>query len=109
MQETQETRLQSPGQEEPLEEETAAHSSILVWKIPWPQEPGSHSPGDRKELETTKWLSIHTYTHTTEKGGPRQTPGREDDSGSICDFPQIVLNISYVQKHILKATTSSDM
>ena len=26
--------------EDPLEEEMAAHSSILAWKIPWTEEPG---------------------------------------------------------------------
>ena len=33
-------KLQSPGEEDPLEEETAPHSSILAWKIPWTEEPG---------------------------------------------------------------------
>ena len=28
------------GQEDPLEEEMATHSSILAWKIPWTEEPG---------------------------------------------------------------------
>ena len=28
------------GQEEPLEEEMATHSSILAWRIPWTEEPG---------------------------------------------------------------------
>ena len=32
--------VQSLGQEGPLEEEMAAHSSILAWRIPWTQEPG---------------------------------------------------------------------
>ena len=36
----QETQVQSLGQEDPLEEEMATHSSILVWKIPWTEEPG---------------------------------------------------------------------
>ena len=40
MQETQETRVRSLDQEDPLEEEVAAHSSILAWKIPWTDEPG---------------------------------------------------------------------
>ena len=35
MQETQETQVHSLGQEDPLEEEMATHSSILAWKIPW--------------------------------------------------------------------------
>ena len=40
IQETQETRVQSVGQEDPLEEEMATHSSILAWEIPWTEEPG---------------------------------------------------------------------
>ena len=40
MQETQETWVRSLGQEDPLEEEMATHSRILVWKIPWTEDPG---------------------------------------------------------------------
>ena len=40
MQEMQETQVRSLGQEDPLEEEMAIHSSILAWKIPWTEEPG---------------------------------------------------------------------
>jgi len=29
-----------PGLEDPLEEGTATHSSILAWRIPWTEEPG---------------------------------------------------------------------
>ena len=36
----QETWLQSLGQEDPLEEGMAIHSSILAWRIPWTEEPG---------------------------------------------------------------------
>ena len=36
----QKTRVQSLGQEDPLEKEMAAHSSTLAWKIPWMEEPG---------------------------------------------------------------------
>ena len=35
-----ERRSQSLGQEDPLEEEMATHSSILSWKIPWTEELG---------------------------------------------------------------------
>ena len=35
----QETRVQSPGQEDLLEKEMATHSSILAWKIPRTEEP----------------------------------------------------------------------
>ena len=37
---TQETQVQSLGQEDPLEKEMASHSSILAWRIPWTEEPG---------------------------------------------------------------------
>ena len=40
MQEPQETLVQSLGQEDPLEEGMATHSSILAWRVPWTEEPG---------------------------------------------------------------------
>ena len=39
MRETEETQFQSLGWEDPLEKEMAACSSILAWKIPWPDDP----------------------------------------------------------------------
>ena len=36
----QETRVRSLGQEDPLEEEMATHSSILALEILWTEEPG---------------------------------------------------------------------
>ena len=35
-----ETQVQSLGWEDPLENESATHSSILDWRIPWTEEPG---------------------------------------------------------------------
>ena len=40
MQEPQATWVQSLGQEDPLEEGIATHSSVLAWRIPWKEEPG---------------------------------------------------------------------
>ena len=40
MQETEEMPVQSLGQEDPLEEKKATHSSILAWRIPWTEESG---------------------------------------------------------------------
>ena len=40
MQEPQETCVQSLGQEGPLDKAMATHSSILLWRIPWREEPG---------------------------------------------------------------------
>ena len=36
----QETRVQSLGLKDTLEEGMATHSSILAWRIPWTEEPG---------------------------------------------------------------------
>jgi len=36
------------GQEDPLEEEMANHSSVLAWKIPWTEEPGGLQSGVAK-------------------------------------------------------------
>ena len=40
MQETEETQVWSLSREDPLEEGTATHSSILAWRIPWTEESG---------------------------------------------------------------------
>ena len=37
-------QVRSLGQEGPLEEGMAAHSSIPAWKIPWTEEPGGLQP-----------------------------------------------------------------
>ena len=39
MQDMQETQVRPLGQEDPLEEGSATHSSILAWRIPWTEEP----------------------------------------------------------------------
>ena len=55
-----------PGQEDPLEEESAAHFSILVWRIPWTEEPGElWSRGSQKsqtrlrhKIKTQCWILV---------------------------------------------------
>ena len=42
----------SLGQEEPLEKEMAAHSSILAWEISWREEPGGSPWGCKKSAMT---------------------------------------------------------
>ena len=53
-----ETQVRSLGQENPLEKETAAHSSILAWEIPWAEEPSGLGGG--KELDMSERLTTHT-------------------------------------------------
>ena len=59
MQTMQEMQVQSLGQEDPLEEEMATHSSFLAWKIPLTEEPGGlHSMGPQKvKLSTDIYLA----------------------------------------------------
>ena len=40
MQELQETWVRSLSREDPMEEDTATHSNIRAWRIPWTEEPG---------------------------------------------------------------------
>ena len=39
------------GQEDPMEEGMATHSSILGWKTPWTEEPGGLPSCGRKKLD----------------------------------------------------------
>ena len=52
MKEMPETEVQSLGQEDPLEEEMATHSSISAWKIPWTKESAGQQSKDSHESET---------------------------------------------------------
>ena len=58
MQKMQETRVQSLGWEDPLEEEMATHSSIPAWKIPWTEKPSSPSWGCKESYMTVQ-LGTH--------------------------------------------------
>ena len=49
----QETRVQSLGQEDPLEKEMAAHSSVLAWRTPWIVESGRLRSMGLQESDTT--------------------------------------------------------
>ena len=50
----QEMWVQFLGQEDPLEEGTATHSTILAWRIPWTEEPGWLQCLGHKESDTTQ-------------------------------------------------------
>ena len=67
MQEIEETCFRTLGQEEPLEEGMATHSSMLAWRIPWTEEPdglqcvGPQSVGhDWSDLACT-YAPLHIY------------------------------------------------
>ena len=50
----QETWVQSLGREDPLEKETATHSSILAWRIPWTEEPSRLQSMGSQESDMTE-------------------------------------------------------
>ena len=60
--ETQEKRVRSLGQEDPLEKGRATHSRILAWEITWMEEPGglqSTGPQSQKQSGThTRSLTV---------------------------------------------------
>ena len=47
------TQVGSLDQEDPLEKKMTTHSSILAWRIPWPEEPGGLQSMGSPELDTT--------------------------------------------------------
>ena len=49
------------GQEDPLEKETATHSSILARKIPWTEKPRGLQFLGLQRAGTTKPLSMHAH------------------------------------------------
>ena len=64
----QETHVQSLGQEDALEKGMTTHSSILVWEIPWTEEPcGLQSMGSQRagHNQATK----HTHRHVPDSVG----------------------------------------
>ena len=49
-----------PGSADPLEEEMAAHSNILAWRIPWTEEfSGLQSTGSQRVKQPLRGLSRH--------------------------------------------------
>ena len=49
--------------EDPLGEEMITHSSILAWRIPWTEEPGSLQSIECKESDMTEHAQMHIQIH----------------------------------------------
>ena len=58
----QEMQVWSLGWEDPLVKEMATHSSILIWEIPWTEEPGGPpSMGSQKSgTRLSNWTTNHS-------------------------------------------------
>ena len=54
--------VRSLGQEDPLEEGKATHSSILAWRSPWTEKPGGYRAKDCQEVDTTR-ETARTHAH----------------------------------------------
>ena len=65
-----EMRVRSLGLKDPLEEEMAIYSIILVWRIPWTEEPGGlQSIGSQRIRHNWSNLAdMHTYYLHDSKG-----------------------------------------
>ena len=48
----QDTQVQPRGQEDPLENGMAIHSSTLAWRIPWTEKPGGLQSMGHNESDT---------------------------------------------------------
>ena len=58
----QETWVQSLGQEDPLENGSTTHSSILAWRIPWTEEPGGATIHQvTKKSDMTECLTLSLF------------------------------------------------
>ena len=74
MHEPQELQAWSLGQEDPLEVETATHSSVLAWRLPWTEElVVVYSLWGCKESDTTERLTL-TFHFFLKLGSPRGLP-----------------------------------
>ena len=66
MQETPEKWVQSLGQEDPLEEETATHSSVLAWKILWTEATVQEATKSRRRLNAQDDTELMITQQTTQ-------------------------------------------
>ena len=65
----QETRAQSPGREDPLEDSMATPSSTLAWEIPWREEPGGlQSTGSQKAGPDLAHMYVNSGSMLYSKG-----------------------------------------
>ena len=68
VQEMKEMWVQSLDWKDPLQKGIATHSNILVWRIPWTEEPGRLQFMGRKESDTTEGLTPPTGTIAPQPG-----------------------------------------
>ena len=91
-----ETWILSPGWEDPLEKETATHSSILAWRIPQTEEPGRLQDWGRQRVRHD-WA---TFTSLQKLYFfPHYTNGYISDDPPLLDFHWFILSKDYLLLH----------
>ena len=96
MQERFDPRIQSLGQEDPLEKEMATHSSIRAWKIPWTEEPGGLQSTGLQRVGVTWWLN----NNRTHQGYPYQGSAQSTHSTHLPVFPWKALYLHIIFKKL---------
>jgi len=91
----QEIWVWSLGQEDPLEEDMATHSSILAWRISWTEEPGGlQSTGlQRVGHDWVTNTHIHTHTQHSQRGDLTLVHRSAASPKNMCSPSQLVLAI----------------
>ena len=65
-------QVRSLGQEDPLEEKMATHSSILAWEILWTEEPRGLQSRGSQEQDTSQQLNHHCLCHLSTSHFPNE-------------------------------------
>ena len=92
-----EMRVQSLGQEDPLEEETATHSSSLAWRLPWVKEPGGlvepgglHTVHRVAESDTTEQLTLTpNSSQSSKKIAMEMTESLDPNNNTITNSQEV--------------------
>ena len=102
-------QIPSLGQEDPLEEEMATHSSIFAWEIPWTEKPGGpQSMGSQSQV----WLSVNTHTLHPQVIPPCEirvvfSEKKEKENGSWAADTRVLIIMKFHQNAWLKSTRTS--
>ena len=84
----QETQVRSLGQEYPLEEGMATHSSILAWRISWTEEPGRLQSIGSQTVRHGSATTTFTFTLLEQWMGSRESQARY--GSLVCFYSQAI-------------------
>ena len=104
-----ETKVQSLGQEDPLEKGMAAHSSIPAWRIPWTEEPGGLQSMESQRIEhnwaVTLLLLLLLSYHCSGSTDPQSYQGR----GAVIRIQVIDILNTLLSKMISRSRTRLEL